>query len=133
MKRIFQSSLVLLTFSFSIVVFNLSCEKDVNAQNTTTASPQVVGLILFSKNGDKSNEIWFAKYDGSNATKISIASFPAGGDMDRSTMKISPDGKKIFFCMYIPSTNMQSIYTCNSDGTGLTKIIEDADEIAQVF
>ena len=48
MKRIFQSSLVLLTFSFSIVVFNLSCEKDVNAQNTTTVAPQVVGLILFS-------------------------------------------------------------------------------------
>lgn len=133
MKRIFQSSLVLLIFSFSIVVFNLSCEKDVTAQTPTSTVTSPLGLILFSKYGDKSNEVWFCKYDGSNATKVTIASFPAGGDIDKSTMKISPDGKKIFFCIYIASTNMQSIYSCNSDGTGLTKLVENVDEIAQVF
>ena len=133
MKQLVKSTLVLTLFSFSVLLFNLSCEKDVTAQTPTTTVTSPLGLILFSKYGDKSNEVWFCKYDGSNATKVTIASFPAGGDIDKSTMKISPDGKKIFFCLYITSTNIQSIYSCNSDGTGLTKLVENADEIAQVF
>lgn len=133
MKQLVKSTLVLTLFALAVLLFNLSCEKDVTAQTTTPATTSPLGLILFTKSGDKSNEVWFCKYDGSNATKVTIAGFPAGADVDKSTMKISPDGKKIFFCMYILSTNLQSIYSCNSDGSGLTKLVENVDEIAQVF
>lgn len=128
-----KSSLILLLFATSAVLFNISCEKEALAQTTAPTVPQPLGLLLFSKGGDKSNELWLGNYDGSNQTKITIASFPTGGDIDRSTIKMSPDGKKIFFCMFIAATNVQSIYSCNADGSGLTKIIDNVDEIAQAL
>ncbi|MFN5427811.1 MAG: TolB family protein [Bacteroidota bacterium] len=133
MKNMLKSSIVLLLFAVSAVLFNISCEKEALAQTSAPSTPTALGLLLFSKDGDKSNELWLAKYDGTNQTKITIASFPTGGDIDRSTIKMSPDGKKIFFCMYIPGSNVQSIYSCNADGTGLTKLIDNVDEIAQAL
>jgi len=133
MKHFVKSTIVLTLFAFSVLLFNLSCEKDVTAQTSNPVTTSPLGLILFTKSGDKPNEVWFCKYDGTNATKVTIAGFPSGADLDKSTMKISPDGKKIFFCMYIISTNLQSIYSCNADGSGLTKVVENVDEIAQVF
>ena len=135
MNQIIKSSLVLLFFSASIVLFNISCEKEAEAQTqTTTTTPQNLGLILFAKDGDKYNEIWVAKYDGTAQAKITIASVPTDADIDRSTMKISPDGKKLFFNMYSASSgSVQNLYSCNVDGTGLTKIISNSDELCAVI
>jgi Tol biopolymer transport system component len=133
MKNMLKSSLILLLFAASAVLFNISCEKEALAQTSTPTVPQPLGLLLFSKGGDKNNEFWLAKYDGTNQTKITIASFPTGGEIDKNSFKISPDGKSIFFCLYIIGTNQQSIYSCNADGSGLTKIIDNVDEIAQAL
>jgi hypothetical protein len=130
MKTIFKSSLVLLLFSVSLVLFNLSCSKESVAQPTT---PQNVGLIVFVKVGDNSNNFWTAKYDGTGATKVTIASFPAQAETDEASFQLSPDGKKVFFLLYIPSTQIQSIYSCNVDGTGLTQVVSDVDEIGNVI
>jgi hypothetical protein len=130
MKTIFKSSLVLLLFSFSLVLFNLSCSKESVAQTTT---PQNVGLIVFSKSGDNPNNFWTVKYDGTGATKVTIASFPAQAETDESSFHLSPDGKKVFFLLYVPSTQIQSIYSCNIDGTGLTQVVSDVDDIGNVI
>jgi hypothetical protein len=131
MKKIFKSSIVLLFFSLSIVLFNASCEKEANAQPSTL--PQNVGVLIFKKDGDRPNEVWTSRYDGSNQTKITISSFPIDGDVDWTSMRLSPDGKKIFFAMYIPSTRVQSIFVCNIDGSGLNKVVDNVDEFSDAI
>ena len=104
MKTIFKSSLLLLLFSFSVLVFNLSCEKELIAQNTTPytlpiatstklggiivgtglnvttdgvlSTQQNLGLLVFAKGGDKANEFWTSKYDGTGQVKITISTLP---------------------------------------------------------
>lgn len=130
MKKIFKASFVLLFFSMSIFIFNMSCKKESTAQtNTTNVTPQNLGILIFSKNGDKTNEFWTSKYDGTSQLKVTISSFPADGDIDGSSWRISPDGKKVFFLLYTPSSQVQSLYSCNIDGSGLTKLIENVDEL----
>lgn len=131
MKKIFKSTLVLIFFSLSIVLFNASCEKEANAQTNTL--PQNVGLIIFKKNGDQPNEVWTSKYDGSTQTKITISSFPANGNVDPKTIRLSPDGMKIFFVMYIPSTQVQSIFVCNIDGSGLINVVDNVYEFTDAI
>ncbi len=134
MKTLLKSSIVLILFSLSIILFNISCEKKAEAQpNTTVTAVQNVGLIFFKKESDKQNEFWKANYDGTNQVKITIASVPAGMEFDTVSFRISPDGKKIFFNLYSFSLNQQNMYSCNIDGTGLTKIIDNVDEIYQAI
>jgi hypothetical protein len=131
MNKVIKASLVLLLFSSSIMVFSLSCKKESIAQsNTGNSITQNVGILIFKKEGDKANEFWTSKYDGSNQVKVSIATFPIDGDVDGASLKLSPDGKKVFFLMYVPSIRLQSIYTCNIDGSGLTKVVDKVDEFS---
>jgi hypothetical protein len=109
MKTIFKSSLLLLLFSFSVLVFNLSCEKESIAQNTTPytlpiatstklggiivgtglnvttdgvlSTQQNLGLLVFAKGGDKANEFWTSKYDGTGQVKITISALPSTGEI----------------------------------------------------
>jgi uncharacterized protein YfiM (DUF2279 family) len=132
MKTLLKSSILLLFFSFSLLVFNLSCKKESTAQNTST-SIQNLGILVFTKVNGKVNEFWTSKYDGSGQTKITISSLPANGEIAHESIKISPDGKKFFFFVFFISTNTSSaIYSCNSDGTGLTKVADDIDQLSDV-
>ena len=134
MKTLLKSSFVLFVFSLSIILFNISCEKQVEAQtNTTVTAAQNVGLIFFRKIGDKYNEFYKANYDGTNQVKITVASVPAGMEFDFTSFRVSPDGKKVFFMLYNESSGQQNIYSCNIDGTGITKIIDNVDEIYQAI
>ena len=162
MKTIFKSSLLLLLFSFSVLVFNLSCEKESIAQNTTPytlpiatstklggiivgtglnvttdgvlSTQQNLGLLVFAKGGDKANEFWTSKYDGTNQVKIIISSIPSTGEMIKETIKLSPDGKKFFFQMNpnVTTSLPDALYSCNIDGSGLTKLIDDIDEFSDI-
>jgi hypothetical protein len=134
MKTLLKSSIVLMVFSLSIILFNISCEKKAEAQpNTTITTVQNVGLVFFRKDGDKDNEFWKANYDGTNQVKITVASIPAGMEFDTVSIRVSPDGKKVFFNLYSASLNQQNMYSCNIDGTGITKIIDKVDEIYQAI
>jgi hypothetical protein len=134
MKSLLKSSLVLIVFSFSIIIFNISCEKTAEAQLTTPVSGvQNVGLVFFNKYGDKDNEFWKANFDGSNQVKIAIAALPAGMQIDKVSLRVSPDGQKVFFNLYNASLNQQNMYSCNIDGSGIKKIIDQVDYILQVI
>ena len=130
MKTLFKSSVLLLLFSFSLLVFNLSCKKESIAQNTST-SIQNLGILVFSKAGDKANEFWTSKYDGSGQIKITITSITSTGEIVKDNIQISPDGKKFFFIANTNPTNpssMDAIYSCNIDGSGVTKLVDNIDE-----
>jgi hypothetical protein len=159
MKNIFKGSLILTFFSISITVFNISCNKEISAQNNTsnslpiattsnlggvivgqgltvtsngTISTQNAGLLVFAKGGDKPNEFWSSKFDGSNQTKITIA-LPATAEIVKESIKISPDGKKFFFTLNLNPvlpTSQDAIYSCNIDGSGLTKLVDNIGEFS---
>jgi hypothetical protein len=136
MKTIIKSSILLLLFSFSLLVFNLSCKKESTAQNTST-NTQNLGILVFSKDGDKKNEFWTSKYDGSGQTKItiSLSSFPSTTEFSKDIIRVSPDGKKFFFIANINPTvtsNSDAIYSCNADGTGVTKVVDNITEFSDV-
>lgn len=134
MKTLFKSSVLLLLFSFSLLVFNLSCKKESIAQNTST-SIQNLGILVFSKAGDKANEFWTSKYDGSGQIKITITSITITGEIVKDNIQISPDGKKFFFIANTNPTNpssMDAIYSCNIDGSGVTKLVDNIDEFSDV-
>jgi hypothetical protein len=129
MKTLLRSSILLLLFSCSLLVFNLSCKKESTAQNTST-STQNLGILVFEKLDDKVNEFWTSKYDGSGQIKITVSSLPANTEIVKESIKISPDGKKFFLVVY--TRNTSDLYSCNSDGTGLTKLIDNVGDLTDI-
>lgn len=108
-----MGSVILCLFSLSIVLVQTSCSKS-EAQNSTLDGQ--LNKIIYS-NFD--NEIWISNYDGSNAVKVNLA-LPANvvfeSSLPRMSVKMSPDGKKIFFSGLNTATNESGIYS--SDVTG---------------
>ena len=80
MKKIFLSSMVLIVFAFSIILFQISCQKEINAQTASTnaipATTSTLGSIIVGNglsvtsngtlsvtccNGNQANKIIFLK------------------------------------------------------------------------
>lgn len=137
MKKLLYSSIVLLLFSTSILLFQISCQKDAeaNSQEDTSSTSQQLNKLVFKKLSWPSqkiiSEIWIVNYDGSNATKVNIT---LPNEVVFSTAMIpvmSPDGKKIFFTAG-PKADQGSngyygdLYSCDINGTNVTKIISKA-------
>jgi len=164
MRKLFMGSIALTVFSISIIVFQMSCQKDATAQNgsnyilqpatTTTLGGVIIGnglsvtsngtlsvtttssgqlnKIIFTKLVDKGlsterNEIWIANYDGTNQQKVNYT-IPSGmssivGDYDQR-VRISPNGQRVFFDLEEIANQKRHIYSCNLDGSNLTKIID---------
>lgn len=99
--------------------------------NTNSSETTPIGKIIFKKgisaNENYSVEIWTANYDGTNASKVNIQ-LPSDISISQNTnVTVSPDGKKIFFTAGEGSSNNVTagdLYSCNSDGTNVTKIID---------
>jgi hypothetical protein len=97
-----------------------------------TLSSQNLGVLVFSKGDDMFNEFWTANLDGTNQNKISI-SIPVGAYFDKTTIKISPDGNKFFFIVNLnESAALDALYSCNADGSGLTKLIDNAVKFSDI-
>lgn len=99
----------------------------VGSQNT----PKNLGVLFYNMQNDKYGELWKVNYDGTNQTKIVIKSLPANSEIDGNSFRISPDGTKLFFLLYSAISSIQSLYSCNIDGTGLIKLFDNVDEIHQ--
>jgi hypothetical protein len=95
--------------------------------NSTSGGLTQLNKIIYTKLNTaiaQKFEIWTANYDGTNQTKVNITmptGFQCAGDGE---VKLSPNGQKIFFTSLQPSASATHIFTCNIDGTGLTKIID---------
>ena len=124
-----MGSVVLTLFSASMLLFQMSCKKEANAQTTTTGLKQL-NLIVFSKSiyvttptgTTSTNEIWTANIDGTNQKKIPIT-LPSGVKI-LANSKLSPDGKVIIFDVADAANEINLIYSCSIDGSNLKKIID---------
>jgi Tol biopolymer transport system component len=139
MKKILMSTIVLLAFSLSIILFQLSCKKQADAASTTVnAQATQQNKILYLKdiyggsagaNAYDSAEIWVANYDGTNQQKVNIT-LPTGYVIVLGqTVKVSPDGKTIFFDAFSPGSNYPntstpwSIFASNIDGSNVHLVV----------
>lgn len=125
MKKLILSSTVLLFFSISIMIFQISCQKEADA-DTNEISATLLNKVIYTKYRSHVAEIWVCNYNGTGAAKINVI-LPNGVVFsDGMTPVMSPDGKKIFFSAGPPYTQggMPTIsvngdlYSCNVDGTG---------------
>lgn len=139
MKKLLLSTVALLAFSLSIIIFQASCKKEANASTTTTNQSTQQNKILFLKDvyggnvsGNKydSAELWSANNDGSSQQRINVA-LPTGYVIVlQQTVKLSPDGKTIFFDAFSPGNNYPdtttpwSIYSCNLDGSNVHLVVQ---------
>jgi Tol biopolymer transport system component len=124
-KKLFLGSIALLSFAIAILVFEVSCSKVAVAQ---TNSMQLNKIVYLSKHGNGS-EIWIANYDGTNKTKVTY-SLPSGLILDFVYgVRMSPDGKKLFFSASTDGYGQTAdgIYSCNVDGSNVTKIITSSN------
>jgi len=138
MKKILLSTIVLIAFAFSIILFDLSCKKTSQAQNLATTTPAQQGKIIYLKNFYGSGtqdydygQIWTANYDGTGAQQISIT-LPANMVIALVAPKVSPNGKTLFFNAFLTSNNADSgnwnIYACNIDGSNVHQVATDASK-----
>ena len=101
------------------------------ATSSNSNSTDLTGIIVFEKNTINGNEIWKSNFDGTSQSKINIVGLPTNYEIAGGSQRISADGKILYFLLYTP-TGGQHIYKCKIDGSGLTKIVNDVDEIASV-
>lgn len=85
--------------------------------------------ILIGLKSDGIYKFLLVSYDGTSITTINIPTLPSGCSVYSATPPaLSPDGKKVFFYA-IKSGNLSyvSVFSCNIDGTGLSKVYENAN------
>ncbi|MCB0509036.1 MAG: hypothetical protein KDD21_12135 [Bacteroidetes bacterium] len=123
MKKLLLSSIILLLFSSSILIFQVSCQKEAKADtNNITQQNKIIYIKAILASNE--NEIWTANIDGTNQQRVAI-NFPANYELedDGGSITLTPDNQKIIFAMSV--NNVRQVYSCNIDGSNLTKIIED--------
>ena len=133
MKRIILTSAVLLLFALSISIFQISCEQDAIADTDANIGLIQLNKIIYTKHSrePESYEIWIANYDGTSNTKVNIM-LPSGVFLGLGDdVRLSPDGKKIFFTAGPPVyfngftfAETGDLYSCNVDGSNVTKIVD---------
>ena len=125
MKKLLLSSIVLTLFSFSIILFQLSCKKDAVAQTGTAGLTQLNKIVYSVEPVSNITEIWTANYDGTNKTKINIT-LPSATIEIGGSPKLSPDGQKVFFEVndVDPGTGKSYIYSANINGSNVALVID---------
>jgi hypothetical protein len=124
MKKIIQASLILFLFSASILILQISCNKEAGAQSGNSAS-----VIVFNKYVNGQYQIWKADGNGNNQIQVPI-SLPSGYvftfGYEGGTLKLSSDRTTIFFTASAPTyaEPTTSIFSCTINGTNVTRLID---------
>lgn len=132
MKKLLLSSIVLLIFSCSILIFEVSCQKEANARQNNNSSIQ--NKIAFTKHNELTevNEIWIANIDGTNQKKINL-NIPSGKSLEDGSFDIIDNGSKVVFTLWNNTTEGNEIYTCNIDGSNLIKIVDNNENFIEFY
>lgn len=122
MKKLLYSSVVLLLFSTSVLLFQISCQKDAEANNENTTVTQ--NKFIYAVYNSTGWQYWTSNIDGTNDQPITI-SLPSGQRLYGSC-KLTPDSKKIIFCASGGSGTVPKhyIYSSNIDGSNVTFLKE---------
>lgn len=127
MRRLVLGSFSLMFFAFSVLFFQVSCEKETIASDQDrieNAQQNRIAYIFYPSNS-KPHEIWTASYDGTNNKKLDI-NLPEGSSISSRNLSVSPDGRNIFFTVD-DLNNKRHIYKCSIDGTNVTLVIDESD------
>lgn len=135
-----MGSIVLTAFAMTISIVQISCTKEANAQTSTGNTNTQLNKLVFMKHFPSSTpEVWISNYDGTGQVKVNI-NLPAGVVFsDNLSVKMSPNGQKLFFEAGPPyqtgalTSISNDIYSCNTDGTSVTKIISKGTERSLVL
>jgi hypothetical protein len=126
MKKILLGSFVLLFFSISIILFQLSCTKSAEAHegggdNNTNA------ILYLRQNPELYSELWSVNLNGTNDHKINVM-LPAGWILQPySSARILSKNQKIIFtagAANASNANIMAFYSCNLDGSNTIKLYE---------
>jgi len=142
MKKILLSSAVLTLFSLSIILYQVSCVRTADAQQssqtTTVLDKTLIQKVVQTQIGttiDSSGnqipiyrsacEFYTINNDGSNLSKINIT-LPAGtyAAAGLSSGYLSPDGKKLIF-VASNASSQSSIYALTLSNGNLVKLIDN--------
>jgi hypothetical protein len=110
------------------MLFQVSCQKEANARiNNTTQQNKLVYFKIKEVGSTEIASINICNIDGTNNVVVPII-LPSGEKL-AGDVAITPDGSEIIFSATDtnPTTYNGSIYTCNTDGSGLRKIISEPD------
>lgn len=124
MKNLLLGAIVLLIFSLSLLIIQSSCSK------SEARPPSVLNQLdkLIYKTDDR--KLWICNYDGSNATQINLT-LPSGVVVDwnypRFSIKLSPDGQRIFFSGHNIVTNVGLLCSTDISGNGYIQIASETD------
>jgi tricorn protease-like protein len=127
MKKLLLGAIALIAFSASLIITQISCQKDASAQIATGFTPPnlIVMLKLFNANDASTfrSEIWIAGIDGTGQSKVNVA-IPSNEGI--TAARLNSDGTKVIFKTVIKGDVNQAgnVYACAKDGTNLTKIID---------
>lgn len=126
MNKILKTSLVLLFFSISMLLFQISCDNEVEATPSVASDVQPLKLLFFYKLNPATGrtELWSANYDGTQSKFVFVP--PTGREINEEfPIGISPDGSKIFLTLILEDGldyNL-SVNSINPDGSGLATVI----------
>ncbi|MEI3801657.1 hypothetical protein SAMN05660461_3947 [Chitinophaga ginsengisegetis] len=131
MKKLLLGTVALLAFNAAVIITQMSCKKEANAETpvtgTTLRQLDIVLYINYVKTGPgtTASEIWICKLDGSNKHKINVTLPPNIVVGDEASL--TPDGQTVVFSTYEMSGTSGKdggIYTCKTDGTNAKKIVD---------
>ena len=126
MKNLLKSTLYLTVFALAGILFQISCSNS-ERTNSTQNTSQTGKLIYMKQMSGTPIQLWVSDNDGTNQTQIPVI-LPANVEYssinsNRSSVKLSPDGLKVYFIGFNSSTNISSIYSCDISGNNLQEIV----------
>ena len=136
MNKLLRASFVLIFFSFSLILFQFSCQSIADAEPVLSVDEAIKPLnqiFYFKADTIAKEQLWVANYDGSNQRVFLV--LPENLNFISETVSVAPDGKTIFMTLnevINSNTENTSVYSVNADGTGLKKIISGTDGLGEV-
>jgi|SRR5579859_1250695 len=130
MKKIIYSTIVLTCFSLSIILFQLSCQKDA-VSKSATGQTQSKFLYTIYAGGAPSGQLqyWTANLDGTNPQQIPIP-LPSGLRLVGNGI-LTADGQTLIFSVSNTAVNVTYIYSISVTGTNLKKLYENLSEFEE--
>ena len=132
MKKLLLSTAILIAFSFSVILFQISCKKEGKADTIiNTVTQQGIIIYMQPDNTHQLIGIYTANYDGTGAKKIKILLPTPDLAISDKSLSISPDRKTIVFTVYsLTNTGTNDIYSCDLNGSNLKKVVSGTCVVA---
>jgi hypothetical protein len=124
MKKLLMSSIVLLVFSASILIFQASCKKEAAAE-----SPVQQNLIIYTlglKDGTNI-QLWLANGDGTNKRQVAVT-VPQGSSFTGQA-SLAPDGRIIYLVSKPTSVGWQDeLWAMSTTGANAVKLLDNSND-----